>query len=68
MNSNLEKVMFGESDEMEFSKPKKEKACLKCGHNMVDRHGECRLCIDWLRHVCEFSENSSEHDSSKTAS
>lgn len=66
MNEKLEEVLFGKSDEMEFSAPKR--TCVKCGHNMVDKHGECRLCIDWLRHVCEFSEESSENDSSTTVS
>jgi hypothetical protein len=28
--------------------------CVRCGHSNVDRHGECRQCIDWLRHVCVF--------------
>lgn len=36
------------------------KACIKCGHNNVDRHGECRLCIDWLRHKCEFPKDSND--------
>lgn len=29
--------------------------CVKCGHSAgVNSVGECRQCIDWQKHVCEF--------------
>lgn len=57
MKPELEKVLFGPSDEMVFSIPK---GCLQCGHNNINNKGECRICIDWRKHVCEFPTEESE--------
>lgn len=50
---DLDDVLFGESDEMLFSK-QPVRSCVICGHQEVNSKGECRLCIDWKKHVCRF--------------
>lgn len=43
------------------STPDSEAVCIKCPHNNVDRHGECRQCVDWQRHKCEFTAATPPH-------
>jgi len=40
--------------------------CVKCGHSNINSKGECRQCIDWQKHVCDFPAPTSAPTSAPT--
>lgn len=55
MSKSVVKRLQAQGAEPPATKPVvAERACLGCGHGLVNGKGECRQCIDWKRHVCVF--------------